>query len=118
MTDILSGIYGTHGMEKVASADAPQTLSDLALAMVVDGSETEDDLVKVASDHTAVLGQLGQFDRAGRAMAHHEFADMEKQAHAGDFTAINEFFEEPEELDEREMLRQAVISELETRLAT
>jgi hypothetical protein len=116
MTEILANIYGTFGMEKSASAEGlPENLSDLALALVHSAVDEGDDLTKVASAHGEVLDNLVQFDRAGRAMAHHEFSSMEKAASEGDTSALEEFFADDDEPDEREVLRQQVLAELARR---
>ena len=124
MNEILSQIYGTgaEGIEKQASESEQVTLSDLALALVV-GDDEDPDFEKTASEHGKVLDHLASFDYAGRAMAHHEFAAMEKQAADGDDAALREFFadmiEDEQQVgdDKRAQLRAAVAAELERRQA-
>lgn len=118
--EILMGIYGTGGLEKTASpfGDGQMTLSDLALMLVVDEEDEGQDLTKVASAHDGVLDQLVSFDRAGRAMAHHEFSEMEKAAFEGNTAPLEEFFADAVEEPETEVgqLKQAVLAELNRRL--
>jgi hypothetical protein len=117
MNELLAGIYGTGGFEKTASAGGENyTLADLALSFANDAVGQEDH-VKLASARDDIFEHLASFDRAGRAIAQHEFAQMEKAAHAGDPSAIEAFFsdvieEEPEEVDPR----SAVLAEIERRL--
>jgi len=125
MNEIIAGIYGTNGMDKVASENEAgvHTLSDLALALVVESEGDTEDLEKVASVHEGLLDHMVSFDRAGRAMAHSEFGEMEKQASEGNPEAIQEFFSdisdeavaEPE-IDEA-ALREALVAELQRRTA-
>lgn len=93
MNQILAGIYGTAGSEKVASEGNSQvsTLSDLAMIIA---SDNENDLQKVASSHEAVLQDLLFFDVAGRTAAQSEFSEMEKAAADGDWSALEAFFSE------------------------
>lgn len=115
--EILSSIYGTGGHEKTASPFTGEavTLSDLALALVTDGSEEGEDLEKVASEADSVLNQLVEADRAGRAMAHHEFGEMEKSAAEGDSSALEAFYAEAEPASEVSGKKQAILNELARR---
>jgi hypothetical protein len=117
VNEILDRIYGTSGAEKTASEGEQITLSDLALALVVDESEEKPDLEKVASAHDHVLQQLVAFDRAGRAMAHSEFSDLEKLAAEGNTAPLEAFFADVEQAvnAEREALKDAVRKEIERR---
>jgi hypothetical protein len=129
MNPELAGIYGTGGHEKVASEDGLQinTLSDLALYIIAEqmGGELAqipddtDRFEKVASVHGPLLEEFASFDRAGRAMAHHEFTEMEKQAASGNWEPLNQFFAdvmpEAEENPELEALA-AVEAEIARRL--
>ena len=120
MNQLLANIYGTGGvdLEKTAGVEnAPSNLSDLALMIAVeDGS---DDLEKVASVHDSILENLIAFDRAGRAIAHQEFFEMEKAAAEGDTEAIEAFFQDVVENNEEEAndsdledVRSAILQEL------
>ena len=115
MNEHLANIYGTGGMEKRASAESglAENLSDLALLMVTDHAQEGSDLTKVAAAHGEKLGFLVEFDQAGRAMAHNEFGQMEKQAAEGDPSALAAFFGEP--VDERAALKQALVEEIQRR---
>lgn len=117
MNELLAGIYGTGGFEKTASVNGEQaTLADLALEFANEAVGGEDH-VKLASARDDIFEHLVSFDRAGRAIAQHEFAQMEKAAHEGDASAIEAFFsdvaEEPQEMD----AKSAVLAEIERRLA-
>ncbi len=124
MNDFLAGIYGTGGVEKVASftdETQPATLSDLALALTMQElGEGADDLEKVASVQNAVRNRLLEFDRAGRAMAHVEYAEFEKEAAEGNWAPLEAFFEEedgsPPQHSELDVLRHQVAQELQRRL--
>ena len=118
MNEILAGIYGTGGFEKKANANGePLTLSDLALMMLVDGTESKQDIEKLASVHEQVLGQLADFDRAGRAMSHYEFSEMEKKASEGDDSELREFLGAPASEDGgKENLKNAIREELKRRI--
>lgn len=123
MNQILAGIYGTHGHEKVASegGQAIHTLSDLALALVVEQMPEGSDLEKVASAHAPILENLEYYDLAGRAMAHSEFSEMEKAASEGNWGPLEAFFEEQVEQgdevhSEAARLKQQVLAELSRRL--
>lgn len=116
MNEILSNIYGTGGMEKVASADMPSTLTELA--ELIAHQDSDGDLQKVASVSNEVLDTLVAYDQAGRAIAQQEFAAMEKLAMEGDTEAFEAFFADEEEVaaePSAEELRAAVLSELERR---
>lgn len=121
MNELLAGIYQTVGFEKTASisGEGAMTLSDLALMITVDGSEEGADLEKVASSHDSVLEELVSFDRAGRAMAHAEFSEMEKAASDGNLAPLETFFADVPEgnNDEQEELRAAIEEELARRNA-
>ena len=122
MNEVLAGIYGTGGFDKTASVsgEGEMTLSDLALMLTVDQHEEGTDLEKVASVHNEVLDNLVAFDRAGRAMAHSEFSEIEKAAHEGNAEPIEAFFAdvaEDEEDVEKQALRQAIEAELSRRHA-
>ena len=122
MNEILANIYGTGGFDKTAAASEglPQNLSDLSL-MIISADHTEgDDLEKVASAHNQLLDSFVSFDRSGRALAHQEFLDMEKAASDGNAEALESFFEdvlsqEGNEEEETDVLRQAIIKELNRR---
>jgi vacuolar-type H+-ATPase subunit C/Vma6 len=123
MNQILAGIYGTHGHEKVASegGHAIATLSDLALALVVEQMPEGSDLEKVASAQAPVLEELEYYDLAGRAAAHSEFSEMEKAASEGNWGPLEAFFEEQVEQGDEvhsdaAALKQAVLSELQRRV--
>jgi hypothetical protein len=123
MNELLAGIYGTGDMEKVASPVDPtrqMTLDDLATVIVVDSLGDGADMEKVAEAHQEVFADLVSFDRAGRAMAHHEFTEMEKMAAAGDTEALEAFFADVEfddggEPDPRHAAREAIAAELQRR---
>tara|TARA_Y100001970_G_scaffold173796_1_gene212231 strand:- start:176 stop:553 length:378 start_codon:yes stop_codon:yes gene_type:complete len=125
MNELIAGIYGTNGMDKTASENEAgiHTLSDLALALVVESEGDTEDIEKVASVHEGLLDHMVSFDRAGRAMAHSEFAEMEKQASEGSPEAIHEFFSDvsDEEVAESDVdtaaLREALVAELQRRNA-
>ena len=121
MNELLANVYGTGGFEKTASEGGADhsTLADLALAFANEAVEG-DDHEKVASAHQEIFDHLVSFDRAGRAIAHHAFSQMEKAAHEGDSSALEAFFgdviassNEPEVPD----ARAAVMAEIERRLA-
>ena len=117
MNQILAGIYGTHGFEKVASEGGSpiSTLSDLALALVTDELDESSDLEKVASVHEGVLEELAFYDIAGRSAAQAEFSEMEKMASQGDWGPIEAFFAEEAEESESAAIKQAVLAELARR---
>jgi hypothetical protein len=122
MNQILAGIYGTHGHEKVASegGHAITTLSDLALALVTEELEEGSDLEKVASVHEGVLEELAFYDIAGRSAAQAEFSEMEKEAAAGNFGPLEAFFADQVESDEgihseAAAIKQAALAELQRR---
>lgn len=122
MNEILAGIYGTGGFDKTASVsgEGEMTLSDLALMLTVEQHDEGTDLEKVASVHNEVLDNLVAFDRAGRAMAHSEFSEIEKAAHEGNMEPLEAFFADVAEDDEdveRQALRQAIEVELSRRHA-
>jgi len=123
MNELLASIYETGGFEKTASIDGEgqMTLSDLALMLTVDHTGEEEEIEKVASIHDTVLDNLVSFDRAGRAMAHAEFSEIEKAASEGNVAPLEAFFgetlEEEPALDERDALKQAVLEELARRNA-
>jgi hypothetical protein len=118
MNQIIAGIYGTGGQEKVASADGERitSLSDLALLMVSESNLGGDDLEKVASAHSSALDDLINFDRSGRAMAHYEFSEMEKAAASGDMSALEAFFADLAGSEKTASLRAAVEQEIERRI--
>lgn len=115
MNEILANIYGTAGMEKIASADMPSTLTELA--ELIAQQDSDGDLQKVASATNMILDTLVAYDQAGRAIAQQEFAEMEKMAMDGNTEALEAFFSEDEEetVDDTEYLRQAIIAELQRR---
>jgi len=116
MNEIFANIYGTGGMEKVASADMPSTLTELA--ELIAQQDSDGDLQKVASATNEILETLVAYDQAGRAIAQQEFADMEKAAMAGDPSAIEAFFADEDEFEEEvdtDELRSAIIAELQRR---
>jgi len=114
MNEILANIYGTGGMEKVASADMPSTLTELA--ELIAHQDSDGDLQKVASVSNDVLDTLVAYDQAGRAIAQQEFAAMEKMAMEGDTEALETFFaDEGAEEAGADQLRSAIIAELERR---
>jgi hypothetical protein len=105
MNEFLASIYGTGGAEKVASYQdptEPATLHDLALALVYQELGEDAELDKLASLHDAVQEKLIEFDRAGRAVAHAEFSELEKAAFEdGDWGPLSAFFDDEEELQEQ-----------------
>ncbi len=120
----LTNIYGTGGFEKTASAESGlcETLSDLALLIAQDIHDENADFEKVAHAHNEILDTLAAYDQAGRALAHSEFEELEKQANAGNTEGIDQFFEDvidemayEEEQIDTDALRQAIIEELESR---
>ena len=126
MNILLANIYGTHGgLEKVAhelpegvqAEDLPTNLSDLALLLIAD--ESGDDIEKTAEVHKDVLGNLIEFDSAGRHIAQAEFSEMEKSAAEGDPSALEEFFadadEAPSEADQRAAVVETLKAELKRR---
>jgi hypothetical protein len=134
MNQLLSNIYETAGFEKTASAETglPENLSDLALMVAVeDAGEDSKDVEKIASVHGAVMDQFVSFDRAGRAIAHQEFGEMEKEASEGNTAPIEAFFadilrndEEPAAAEEEEadltspeisQMKEAILHELAKR---
>ena len=117
MNNLIANIYGTNGFEKTASAETglPEDLYELA-TMVAVHQEGQDNLEKVASVQNDYYGQLLAFDRAGRSLAHQEFADMEKEAAEGNTAPLQEFFADVlESDDEVSSAREAIIAELERR---
>jgi len=127
MNQVLDQIYNTSGdlesLTKTASEQGQRpTLADLALALVSDENTSSEDLTKVASDQKAVLENLIASDRAGRAMAHHEFSELEKAASEGNVEPILAFLadvmepavEEPQ-VDERAAALSIVREELARR---
>ena len=115
MNEILAGIYGTHGHEKVASETGQRisNLSDLALALVTENVEEGTEIEKVASVHGQVLEELSYFDLAGRAAAHAEFTEMEKAAADGDAAALEAFFGDVEEQKtDSQLLKEQIAQEL------
>jgi hypothetical protein len=122
MNQILAGIYGTPGFEKVASEGGHpfSTLSDLALAITTETVVEGSDLEKVASVHGSVLEELEFFDLSGRAAAHAQFSEFEKAASEGDTSGLEEFFQDViEENDgaysEAAAVKQAILVELARR---
>jgi len=118
MNDILAGIYGTHGFEKVA-AEGEQPinhLSDLALAIATEAVPEGTEFEKVASVHDSILEDLEFYDLSGRAAAHAEFTQMEKQAAEGDPSALHAFFDDVVQPEtEAAAVQQAVLAELARR---
>jgi hypothetical protein len=120
MNEILAGIYGTHGHEKVASEGGQiSTLSDLALALVTEEMPEGSDLEKVASVHGGVLDELAFYDMSGRAAAHAEFSEMEKAAADGDWSSLEAFFSDVTDdtgvHGEASAVKQAILEELARR---
>lgn len=115
MNEILAGIYGTGGFEKVAQVgDTPiQTLSDLAALITYENLPDEQDLTKVASVHNQVLEQLVDFDRSGRTIAQLEFSAMEKAAAEGNPEALQQFFGQGQAPTSE--IKQAIYAELQRR---
>lgn len=119
MNHIIAGIYGTGGHEKVASEGGEHiaTLSDLAALMIVESGADTGNLEKVASAHGATLSDLASFDRSGRAMAHYEFSQMEKEASEGNYAPLEAFFSDLDpEVSERDALKAAIRDELARRV--
>tara|TARA_Y100001973_G_C5017514_1_gene241476 strand:+ start:134 stop:502 length:369 start_codon:yes stop_codon:yes gene_type:complete len=120
MNPIIANIYGTSGFEKTASAESglPENLHDLALMIAVE-QEGDDNLEKVASVQTGYFEELLAYDRAGRALAHQEFADMEKEAAAGNSEPIRAFFsdviDQSNEQSDASELKDAIAAELARR---
>jgi hypothetical protein len=122
MNDILAGIYGTFGHEKVASEGGQPfaSLSDLALAITTETVEEGSDLEKVASVHGSILEELEFYDLSGRAAAHAQFSEFEKAASEGDTSALEAFFQDViEDNDgahsEAAVVKQAILAELARR---
>lgn len=117
MNQIIAGIYGTGGHEKVASegGETVATLSDLAVLMTAEFGVDTSDLEKVASVHQSVLGDLISFDRSGRAMAHHEFSQMEAEAANGNAAALEAFFADQAALEKEASIKQAIHQEMARR---
>ncbi len=120
MNEILAGIYGTGGHEKVASEGGQiATLSDLALALVAEEMPQGSDLEKVASVHGDVLDELAYYDMSGRAAAHAQFSEMEKSASEGDWSELEAFFSDVVDdggvHGEAAAIKQAVLEELARR---
>lgn len=124
MNELIAGIYGTGGHEKVASEEGGQAISslrELATAEVLASGVNTKDLEKVASATQARLEDLMSYDRSGRAMAHYEFSQMEKEAAEGNPEALELFFsdmiqEQPEQT-KIASLKEKVIAELNSRLS-
>lgn len=117
MNQIIAGIYGTGGQEKVASQGGRkiETLTDLALLIALEGGDGSDH-EKVASVQESALSDLVNFDRSGRAMAHYEFSQMEKEASEGNGEALTTFFADLlEEPAQPPSLKDAVVAELARR---
>lgn len=120
MNHIVANIYGTGGLEKTASAEEglPETLYDLALMIAVDKTGG-DDLEKTASVHDNYFSDLLSFDRAGRALAHQEFYELEKAAAEGDTSGLEQFFADhidQEETNELSDMKEAILAELASRI--
>lgn len=117
MNQVIAGIYGTGGHEKVAyeTGERVATLSDLAILLATESGVDTSNLEKVASAHDSVLGDLISFDRSGRAMAHYEFSQMEKEASEGNTEALELFFADVG-TSERDQMRQAIRAELARRV--
>ena len=114
MNTILANIYGTGGMEKVASAEMPGTLTELA-EVIAQETNSNVDLEKIASATNEILDTLVAYDRAGRSIAQQEFAEMEKMAAEGNTEALQEFFADEVEQEDYSELKQAVIEEIRRR---
>jgi hypothetical protein len=128
MNEILAGIYGTSGHEKIASpnGEGQLTLSDLALGIVVEELGEDAEIEKVASAHDQVLETLVEYDRAGRAVAQAEFSEMEKAAAEGNTEPLEAFFQDMLEADQEEGVeekpevnptQQAILAEVQRRLS-
>jgi len=122
MDEILAGIYGTGGAEKIASLDDPNqpaTLEDLALVLTTELVGEDADMAKVASVHEQLYNQVVEFDRAGRGVAHSHVSELEKQAAEGDPSGLLEFYygdQEPDEGEEQYTdVRQAILLEIQRR---
>ena len=116
MNELLANVYGTGGFEKTASENGEMpTLASLALTFANEAVGSEDH-EKLASAQSDIFEHLVSFDRAGRAIAQHEFSQMEKAAHEGDASAIEAFFSDMIE-EEPTDVRAAVLAEIERRLA-
>jgi len=93
MNVILAGIYGTHGQEKVASAQAGamHSLASYAEAIALELHPGES-LEKTASAYTDTYNDLVEYDVAGRSVAQAEYTEMEQSAlRTGDFSALEAF---------------------------
>jgi len=119
MNEIIAGIYGTGGMDKVASAEGESisNLGDLSLLFLSEvGFDGSEGVEKIAAAQEEVLGEFAAFDQAGRAMAHYEFEAMEKEAAEGDTSALENFFADVElEESPEESLRGRIEAELARR---
>ncbi len=118
MNELLAGVYGTNGFDKTASAGGATTLAGVAQALAAEAVDDRGDMSKVASAQNEILEHLVSFDQAGRAIAQHEFTQMEKMAFEGDPSAIEAFFgEEMASEGSSEMSpREAVLAEIQRRL--
>jgi hypothetical protein len=124
MNLLLANIYTTHGgLEKIAAEmpdgvtvdDLPGDLSTLALMIVSDDS---DDITKTAAAHESTLGQLIEFDSAGRQIAQAEFSEMEKAASEGDTSALEAFFADADaapETEQKAAVAESIKAELRRR---
>ena len=113
MNQVIAGIYGTGGHEKVASAggESITTLDDLALLFLSEvGFDGSEGVEKIAAARDEVLNEFASFDQAGRALAHHEFEQMEKEASEGDTSALEAFFADLE-------VAESPADELRTKIA-
>jgi hypothetical protein len=119
VNQILASIYETGGFEKTASpyTGKPLTLHDLALSIVGESLEEGADLTKIASEANKVWEQLIEADRAGRAMAHIEYGEMEKAAFDGKTEALDAFYSDVQPASEKAQLKQAALQELARRYA-
>jgi hypothetical protein len=115
MNELLAGVYGTNGFDKTASAGGPSTLAGVASALAAEAVDDHGDMSKVASAQNEIMEHLVSFDQAGRAIAQHEFTQMEKMAFAGDSSAIEAFFGE-EMSSEEPSPREIVLDEIQRRL--
>ena len=71
MNEVIAGIYGTGGHEKVASegGETISTLSDLAVVVSLELGTDPNDLEKLAGESRKHLDDLVSYDQAGRAAA-------------------------------------------------
>lgn len=121
MNEILAHIYGTLGfeLEKTASAeDIPNNLEELAISIVIEGlGQDGNDLEKVASAHTEVYERLLDVDRAGRAIAHRDYSQLEKLAFVDGNPEPLEQFLFGDSQSDTESVKRAIVEEARRRLS-